>query len=95
MRTWPSFLYGSTDGIIQTLVIVFAAGVLIQYSSLFEQEYHTKLIDLYVYPWWRILIIFLVITSALWCPRIGILVGLAVFFYLSDMNTLITPLSNL
>jgi hypothetical protein len=95
MRTWPSFLYGSTDGIIQTLVIVFAAGVLIQYSSLFEQEYHAKLIDLYVYPWWRILIIFLVITSALWCPRIGILVGLAVFFYLSDMNTLITPLSNL
>jgi hypothetical protein len=93
--SWPSFLYGSTDGIIQTLVIVFAVAVLIQYSSLFEEEYHAKLIHLYVYPWWRIMIIFLVITSALWCPQVGFLVALVVFFYLSDMNTLITPISNL
>ena len=83
------------DGVIQALIILFATFILIQYSSLFEQEYHSKLIDLYAYPWWRILVIFLVIASAFWCPRISLLIALVVFFYLSDMNTLITPLSDL
>ena len=84
-----------SDGFFQALIILFATFILIQYSSLFEQEYHSKLIDLYVYPWWRILVIFLVIASAFWCPRISLLIALVVFFYLSDMNTLITPLSDL
>ena len=44
-----------------------------------------------MYPWWRIMVIFLVVSSAVWCPRVGILIALIAFFYLSDMNTLITP----
>ena len=85
----------ATDEVVQPLVILFAVVVIIQYSSVFEQEYHTKLINLYMYPWWRMLIIFLVISAAIWCPRIGILVAVVVFFYLSDMNLLISPLPNL
>ena len=85
----------ATDEVVQPLVILFAVVVIIQYSSVFEQEYHTKLINLYMYPWWRMLIIFLVISAAIWCPRIGILVAVVVFFYLSDMNTLITPFPQL
>jgi len=85
----------TTDEFIQPLIIVFAVFIVIQYSSLFETEYHVKLIDLYVYPWWRILIVLLAISAALWCPQIGIVVALVVFFYLSDMNTLITPLPHL
>lgn len=85
----------ATDEVVQPFVILFAVVVIIQYSSVFEQEYHTKLINLYMYPWWRMLIIFLVISAAIWCPRIGILVAVVVFFYLSDMNTLITPFPQL
>jgi hypothetical protein len=85
----------ATDEVVQPLIILFAVVVIIQYSSVFEQEYHTKLINLYMYPWWRMLIIFLVISAAVWNPRIGILVALVVFFYLSDMNTLITPFPSL
>ena len=85
----------ATDEVVQPLVILFAVVVIIQYSSVFEQEYHTKLINLYMYPWWRMLIIFLVISAAVWNPRIGILVAVVVFFYLSDMNTLITPFPQL
>ena len=85
----------ATDEVVQPLVILFAVVIIIQYSSVFEQEYHTKLINLYMYPWWRMLIIFLVISAAIWCPRIGILVAVVVFFYLSDMNTLITPFPQL
>ena len=94
MRTqWPSFLSfeGNTDGIFRALTVTLAAVIIVKYSTLFEEEYSEKLTELYIYPWWRIMIGILVLTSAMWCPRVGILIALIVFFYLSDMNTLIKP----
>lgn len=97
MTSWPSFLtfQGTSDGIFRAIMVVLSAIVIVKYSTLFEEEYTQKLTDLYIHPWWRILIILLVLTSAIWCPRVGILVALIVFFYLSDMNTLVTPFSEL
>jgi len=97
MRSWPSFLsfQGTTDGIFRAIAVVLAGVLIVKYSTLFEERYAQKLTDLYIHPWWRILIVLLALTSAIWCPRVGILVALAVFFYLSDMNTLITPFSEL
>jgi hypothetical protein len=94
---WPYFLSfkGTTDGIFRAIAVTLAAIVIVKYSTIFEEEYTKKLTDLYVHPWWRILVVLLVLTSAIWCPRVGILVELAIFFYLSDMNTLITPFSEL
>ena len=94
---WPSFLtfQGTTDGIFRALAVVLTTIVIVKYSTLFEEGYSKKLTDLYIHPWWRFLVISLVLTAAIWCPRVGILVALAVFFYLSDMNTLITPFSEL
>lgn len=94
---WPSFLtfQGTTDGIFRALAVILATIIIIKYSTLFEEGYAKKLTDLYMYPWWRFLVVALVLTAAIWCPRVGILVALAVFFYLSDMNTLITPFSEL
>ena len=95
--SWPSFLsfQGTSDGIFRAISVVLVAVIIIKYSTLFEEEYAKKLTDLYVHPWWRILVVLLVLSSAIWCPRVGILVALVVFFYLSDMNTLITPFSEL
>ena len=97
MRSWPSFLsfQGTTDGIFRALAVLLTGVIVVKYSTLFEEEYSEKLTNLYIYPWWRILVVLLVLTSAIWCPRVGILVALVVFFYLSDMNTLITPFSEL
>jgi len=97
MRSWPSFLsfQGSTDGIFRAISVLLAGVIIVKYSTLFEEGYAQKLTDLYIHPWWRILVVFLALTSALWCPRVGILIALVVFFYLSDMNTLITPFSEL
>jgi len=94
MISWPMFLSfeGTTDGIFRAIAIFCATIVLVLYSSLFEEKYSEKLTDLYIYPWWRVLVVLLVVTSAIWCPRVGILMALLVFFYLSDMNTLVTPL---
>jgi len=94
MNKWPSFLafQGDTDGVFRALSVAIATVVIVKYSSLFEEEYSTKLADLYVYPWWRIIVVLLLLSSAIWCPRVGILIALIVFFYLSDMNTLMTTL---
>jgi hypothetical protein len=95
--SWPSFLsfQGTTDGIFRAVAVVLVGVIIIKYSTIFEEEYTKKLTNLYIHPWWRILIVLLIITSAIWCPRVGILVALVVFFYLSDMNTLVTPFSEL
>jgi len=85
----------NTDTVFQLIILAFATIILIQYSSLFEQDYHDKLIDLYVYPWWRMLVVLLVISAAVWCPEVGMLLALVVIFYLSDMNTLISPITDL
>jgi hypothetical protein len=97
MRSWPSFLsfQGTTDGIFRAIAVAFIGVIIVKYSTLFEEEYTQKLTDLFIHPWWRILVVLLVLTSAIWCPRVGILVALLIFFYLSDMNTLITPFSEL
>lgn len=94
---WPSFLsfQGNIDGIFRVLAVIITTIIIVKYSTLFEEGYSKKLTDLYIYPWWRFLIVMLVLTASIWCPRVGILVALAVFFYLSDMNTLITPFSDL
>ena len=97
ISNWPSFLsfQNTTDGLLRGVVVIIAAIVLVFYSTVFEQEYSKNLTDLYIAPWWRLLVALLVLTSAIWCPRVGILIALLVFFYLSDMNTLITPFSDL
>lgn len=95
MTSWPTFLsfQGNTDGAFRALAVLLTAIVIVKYSSLFEAEYTGRLTNLYIMPWWRILVVILVLTAAIWCPRVGILVALVVFFYLSDMNLLIRPFS--
>jgi hypothetical protein len=97
MEQWTNFLkfQNTPDGILRLLSVVILSIVLIKYSTVFENEYSQKLIDLYLNPWWRILVLLLFISAVLWCPRVGMLVALVVFFYLSDMETLITPFANL
>jgi len=81
----------TVDSVMRVLSVIIAAVVIVMYSTLFEQEYSKKLTELFIHPWWRLCVVLLVLTSAIWCPRVGILVAFIVFFYLSDMNTLITP----
>ncbi len=94
---WPSFLMfdGSFDGIARVLSVLILGVIIVKYSSIFEEEYTKKLTNLYLHPWWRFLVILLVLLSTMWCPRVGIIMALLVFFYFSDMEVLITPFSTL
>lgn len=91
---WADFLTfnNSFDGFSRMIFVIIAGGVLIMYSMVFESRYSDKLVDLYIQPWWRLLVVLLAIAAAIWCPRVGIVVALAIFFYLSDMETLVSPL---
>jgi hypothetical protein len=97
MKQWASFLMfdGTTDGILRALSVIIIGIVLVKYSTIFEEEYTKKLTNLYIQPWWRFLIVLLLLSSIMWCPRVGILMMLLVFFYFSDMESLITPFSTL
>ena len=97
LQKWASFLMfdGTMDGVARALSMILIALVIVKYSSLFEQEYNKKLTTLFLQPWWRFLVILLTLFAAFWCPRVGMLMALLVFFYFSDMETLINPLSNL
>jgi len=52
----------------------------------FENEYPRAFIKLYPIPLWRAVLLVLLISGASWCPTIGYLLGLAVFFYVMDME---------
>ena len=82
----------SMDGLFRLIFVLVTGALLVMYSMVFEAEYNDKLIDLFLRPWWRILVVVLLIMAGLWCPRVGILVALAAFFYFSDMETLVSPL---
>lgn len=96
MKSLPLFLsFEGSDGILQLVVLVAATILLVHTGTVFETEYPRAMIDLYIHPWWRMLMVLLLVAAAVWCPRVAVVVALVVFFYLSDMNTLVSPVTNL
>lgn len=67
-----------------TLLLVYVA----LYSTVFEVHYPRRLVELYKQPYWRLIVVGLVGLGTWWCPRVGLALGLIVFFYLNDMDTL-------
>jgi hypothetical protein len=88
-REGTSFESGLRTG-VTALIILYV----ILYGTVFEAKYPTRLVELYAFPWWRLLIVSLVALGAWWCPRVGLALGVAVFFYLSDMHILTSPFTN-
>ncbi len=82
------------DKYLRTGVTLVILAYVLFFGSVFEAHYPTRLVELYAYPWWRLLIVLLVVLGAWWCPRVGLALGVAVFFYLNDMNTLTSPFLN-
>lgn len=64
------------------------------YGSVFEQDYPRRFVELYERPWWRLALVLLVALGAWWCPRVGLMLGIAVYLYLNDMYLLTNPFTN-
>jgi len=61
------------------------------YGALIHTPYPRALVSLYIYPFWRLLLVLLLVSAVAWSPRVGMMVSFAVFFYLMDMPHLISP----
>jgi hypothetical protein len=79
------------DSLSQILAILFFFGWNLYYGALINTPYPKVLVSLYQYPFWRLLLVGLIISSALWNEPLSILVGIAVFFYLMDMPHFLEP----
>lgn len=60
-------------------------------GSVFESPYDSTLVQLYGFPLFRFVLVVALLAAVAWCPRVGIMVALAVFFYIEDMEKLRRP----
>ena len=84
----------SFDTLLRSVVILCILGFVLVNGTVFENHYPSSSVELYNYPLWRFLIVFLVIVGAWWCPYIGLATATAAFFYLGDMHTLTIPFTD-
>jgi lipopolysaccharide export LptBFGC system permease protein LptF len=60
-------------------------------GSIIEAPYPAMFVKLYAWPIWRFVLALLVLSAAYWCPRVGAMIALAVFFYIEDLEKLSRP----
>ena len=60
-------------------------------GSVFESPYDKTLVRLYGFPLFRFMLVLLVLVASYWCPRVGAMTAIAVFFYIEDMEKLRRP----
>ncbi len=82
---------GVVDATARTIVTAIFFLWNLYEGSVFEAPYDKTLVKLYGFPLFRFVLILLVIAAAYWCPRVGVMVALAVFFYMEDMEKLRRP----
>jgi hypothetical protein len=83
------------DAFLRILFVIALFIWVLLYGSAFETPYSKVLVELHGVPWWRFTIALLVIFASIWCPRVGLMAALGVFFYFSDLEKLTTPFVNL
>lgn len=80
--------HSQTEEYLRTGTTVFLILFVVLHSSIFGKQYPSSLQQLYIHPWWRLLVVGLVGIGAWWCPRVGLALALVVFFYLNTMAAL-------
>jgi hypothetical protein len=84
-------LFEKYESGLQTFVVIVILGYVLLFGSVFEATYPTRLVELYAYPWWRLLIVMMVVIGSWWSPKVGLTLAIAIFFYLNDMQLLTNP----
>jgi len=79
------------DATARTLVVSVLLIWNLYEGSVFEAPYDKTLFQLYGFPLFRFVLVLLVLVASYWCPRVGVMLGLAVFFYFEDMEKLRRP----
>lgn len=87
---WSQILapYNMIDGALR--IIVTAAFFIwnVFEGSVFESPYSLSMVKLWGYPIWHLALVILTFLAAVWCPKVGAMVAVAVFFYFEDLQKL-------
>ena len=75
---------------LKMLTVAVLLGYALGVSTVFEVSYPEQLVNLYIYPWWRILLVIVVAAGWYWSPLVGVLLALVVFFYFHDMDMILS-----
>lgn len=54
-----------------------------------DTHYPHKLVLLYVYPLWRLLLLAVFVVGSTWSMSVSMMMGFAIFFYFMDMQLLL------
>jgi hypothetical protein len=74
------------DTILQFFVVALFFGWNLLEGSVFENEYPHAMVNLYQYPIWRILLVFLLFIAIDWSPAVAIMLAFTIFFYIMDIE---------
>ena len=84
----PSGVYDAAARIVATSIFFIWN---LYEGTVLEAPYEPILVKLYSIPFWRFLLVLAVLLATQWCPRVGAMVALAVFFYIEDMEKMKRP----
>jgi hypothetical protein len=93
METWTQILApgGTTDMAARLIASLTFFIWNVFEGSRFDTPYPVEWVILYPLPYWRLFLVFITIVACAWCPRVGSMVALALFFYIGDMFHLTQP----
>jgi hypothetical protein len=54
-----------------------------------DTHYPHKLVVLYLYPLWRLLLLVSLVVGGLWCESLSLMFAFSIFFYFMDLQLLL------
>jgi len=76
---------GVVDGVLRIIVILGLLGWNAFEALSLRTPYPSSMVALWESPIWRLTLLFIVWVGAEWCPRVGLLTGMAVLMYIVNM----------
>ena len=76
---------GVVDGALRLIVILGLLGWNAFEALSLRTPYPSTMVSLWESPIWRMTLLFIVWLGAEWCPRIGVMTGIAVVMYIVNM----------
>ena len=76
---------GVVDGALRLIVILGLLGWNAFEALSLRTPYPSTMVALWESPIWRMTLLFIVWLGAEWCPRIGVMTGIAVVMYIVNM----------
>lgn len=76
---------GVVDGALRLIVILGLLGWNAFEALSLRTPYPSTMVALWESPIWRMTLLFIVWLGAEWCPRIGLMTGIAVVMYIVNM----------